>query len=304
MARSRLLPQGPRVNGPESSDSSRAVQANEPVIVAQGAGASSLRLADWVDVVDATAVSPAIVHAPHGGTTIPPWGRHEFVVSDGELGAELLAMTDHRVDEFARQGLRVAPASAVINRLSRFVVDVERFPGPEEEKNAVGMGVLYTHGSQRQLLRVVPEGTRGGYLAFFHAYSATLAELVTKALARHGRAVIIDVHSYHTLREPHELHGEEPRPPLCVGYEHFHMTSGLRAAVATAFGELDQGDNETFHGSYVPLTHYLHDARVQSVMLEIRRDQYMNEATGEVDDAAAGRIGQSLGALVAALNRA
>ena len=263
---------------------------------------SRISLEDWVEVVDETDRSPVIVHAPHGGLSIPDAVRGEFVVGDDELAAEVLALTDHRVDEFTRRALRDVPASAVIDRLSRFVVDVERFPGPEEEKNAVGMGVLYTHGTRRQLIRSIPDAERAGYMAFFDAYSATLTGLVDRALARHGRAVIIDVHSYPTHRQPHELHADEPRPQLCVGYDDFHMTPPLRAVVADAFADFEQGDNETFHGSYVPLPHYLQDARVQSVMLEIRRDQYMNETTGAADDDAVERIGRALAALVTHLN--
>lgn len=257
-----------------------------------------LKLSDWVTVNDRTGRSPVIIHAPHGGTSIPPESLDEFVISDAELDAEILALTDHAVDVFARAAVRKAGASAVINRLSRFVVDVERFPGPEEEKNSVGMGVLYTHGSQRQLVRSIPDEAVAGYLRFFDEYSASLARLVNRAIASHGRAIIVDVHSYHRAVLPHELHATEPRPELCVGYEPFHMDAELRAAVATCFADFEQGDNQTFHGSYVPLEHYRRDERVQSVMLEIRRDTYMDEATGQRDARQVKRIGAALASLV------
>lgn len=257
-----------------------------------------LRLRDWVKVVDDTERSPVIIHAPHGGTSIPEESRDEFVITDGELDAEILALTDHAVDAFARAALRQAGGSAVINRLSRFVVDVERFPGPEEEKNAVGMGVLYTHGSQRQLVRSIPAEAVASYMRFFDEYSSVLANLVNLAIARHGRAIIVDVHSYHRAVLPHELHASEPRPELCVGYEEFHIDAELRDAVATCFADFEQGDNQTFHGSYVPLEHYQRDKRVQSVMLEIRRDRYMDEVTGKRDARRVKAIGASLASLV------
>lgn len=265
-------------------------------------GPTALQLPDWVEVIDETARTPVIVHAPHGGTAIPESARSEFVGGAEAIAAEVLALTDHHVDEFTRRALRDAPASAVISRLSRMVVDVERFPGPAEEKNAVGQGVLYTHGSQRQRIRVIPEHARDGYMAFFDDYSATVTRLVEQALTVHGRAVIIDVHSYNTAPAPHELHTDDPRPELCVGYEDFHMSANLREAVAGAFADYQQGDNQTFHGAYVPLRHYQQDARVQSVMLELRRDQYMDESTGEIDGAAAERFGGSLAALLARLD--
>ena len=257
-----------------------------------------LQLRDWVKVVDGTMSSPVIIHAPHGGTSIPAESRKEFVVTDAELDAEILALTDHSVDDFARAAKRRAGGSVVINRLSRFVVDVERFPGPEEEKNAVGMGVLYTHGSQRQLVRSIPDEAVADYMRFFVEYSVLLARLVNRAIAAHGRAIIIDVHSYHRAVLPHELHVTEPRPELCVGYEEFHMSDELRGAVADCFAGFEQGDNQTFHGSYVPLEHYRRDARVQSVMLEIRRDMYMDEATGARNTKRVSDIGASLAALV------
>ncbi|MFC0673179.1 N-formylglutamate amidohydrolase [Brachybacterium hainanense] len=257
-----------------------------------------IEVEDWTEVRDRTGSSPVILHAPHGGIAVPAAVRGQFRLGETELAEEIRIMTDHGVDRLARIAATSTQASVMIDLLSRLVVDVERFPGPEEEKNAVGMGVLYTHGSQRQVIREVATGERAGLMAFFDAHSARMTQLVEQALARHGTAVIIDVHSYHTYPEPHELYTEEPRPPLCIGYEAPHMTPALRDMVAAAFAGFEQGDNQTFHGSYVPLPHYGRDARVQSVMLEIRRDQYMDERSGQMREAEVARLGAALSDLV------
>jgi hypothetical protein len=74
------------------------------------------------------------------------------------------------------------------------------------------------------------------------------------------------------------VHAGEPRPQLDVGTDETHTSPELLAAARDAFGDLKTGVNESFHGTYVPLRFYDEgDTRVQSVMLEIRRDVYMDE---------------------------
>ena len=248
-------------------------------------------------VVDATDVSPVILHAPHGSTRIPAIYRDQFSIDDDALARELLALTDHAVDRMVRGALEVTAASAVIAEVSRLVVDVERFPGDEEEMNAVGMGVLYTHGAWRDGIRTVPEAAGVQLLAHFAAYSRAIEQLVDRALDRHGRAVIVDVHSYPTRALPYELRADGERPPLCVGYDDRHTTVALREHVVEVFADLEQRDNEPFAGAYVPLKHFGCNPRVQAVMLEIRRDQYMDEATGLVDVAAVDALGSAIARL-------
>jgi len=192
----------------------------------------------------------------------------------------------------------VTGASAVINGLSRFAVDVERFPDDSEEMNAVGMGVLYTHGSRRQLIRRVAAGDGDPLLVYFAAYSDRFTALVDATLAVHGRAVIIDVHSYPEHELPYELYGGGFRAPLCVGSEPFHASAALLDTVAESFPNLEARANTPFAGAYVPLKHYQTDARVSSVMLEIRRDVYLTEATLEVKPAGFAALRESLQALV------
>ena len=62
---------------------------------------------------------------------------------------------------------------------------------------------------------------------------------------------------------------------------HFHpyhaALTDLVVAVVTDAG-LDHAENTPFAGTFVP-THHLGDPRVSSVMLEIRRDTYLDEDT-------------------------
>lgn len=252
------------------------------------------------EIVDATDRSPVILHAPHGSTRIPSNYRAHFTVDDAAVAREVAALTDHAVDRMVRRALETVDASAVIARVSRLVVDVERFDGEAEEMNAVGMGVLYTHGAWQDPIRWAPPSAREELMAHFEAYSAAMTRLVDQALERHGCAVILDVHSYPSRALPYELHATASRPPLCVGYDARHMTDALRSHVRDAFVELEQVDNEPFAGAYVPLKHFARDRRVHSVMLELRRDQYMDEQSGRIDGAAVGALGDAVARLAEA----
>jgi N-formylglutamate amidohydrolase len=240
----------------------------------------TLSLIDRFTVFDNSATSPVVLHAPHGSRFIPDDLLSTYLVDATELGRERDLMTDHFTDELVEAAVRASGASAIVNRLSRFVVDVERFPDEREEMLAVGMGAFYTHGSQGQRIRPDSVMTDPALREFFDAYSLAFTELVQRTVDAHGRAIIVDVHSYPVNSLPYEVHADEPRPQLDVGTDDTHTSAELLAAVRDAFDDLEIGINESFHGTYVPLRFYDEgDARVQSVMLEIRRDVYMDEAT-------------------------
>lgn len=240
--------------------------------------------------------SPVVLHAPHGSRYIPDQLRDTFTVTDAELNRELDLMTDHHTDELVQ---RISGASSVVNQLSRFVVDVERFPDEREEMLAVGMGAFYTHGTAGQAIRSASATTDPWLRAHFDAYSAAFTELVQGTVDRHGHAVIIDVHSYPSSPLPYELHAGEPRPQLDIGSDSRHTPPQLIDQVCAAFAGFETGVNESFHGSYVPLRFYeANDMRVTSVMLEIRRDGYLNEATLQRNEVGFDRLAHSLQRLV------
>ncbi|MER5585514.1 N-formylglutamate amidohydrolase [Streptomyces asoensis] len=229
------------------------------------------------------AASPVILHVPHSAREIPAEVRAGIVLDDGALERELDHITDAHTARIAEEAARRAGTAPwlFVNRLSRLVVDPERFPDEREEMGAVGMGAVYTrttHGGELRPRQTDPEPLVARY---FRPYARAMTDAVAERLAAVGRAVVVDVHSYPTEPLPYELHGEGPRPPVCLGTDAFHTPPELLAAARAAFGEVaDVGLDSPFSGTYVPLAHYGKDPRVSALMVEIRRDTYMSEPGG------------------------
>jgi len=247
--------------------------------------------------------SPVILHVPHSAREIPPAVRAGIVLDDAGLERELDHLTDAHTAEIADAAGRLAAVTPwrFVNRLSRLVVDPERFPDEREEMLAVGMGAVYTRTSHRAPLR--PADTDPGPLVerYFRPYARAMTEAVADRLAAAGRVVIIDVHSYPTAALPYELHGEGPRPPVCLGTDSFHTPPALLDAARDAFaGCGETGLDSPFGGAYVPLDFHGREPRVSALMVEIRRDTYMTEPGGPAGPGL-GRLAAALAALVDAV---
>ena len=78
--------------------------------------------------------SPLVVHVPHSATWLPEAERHDLLLDDAGLDAELRFMTDWHTDRIAFDALAGAGVAAVIfaNRASRLLIDPERLTGTEE----------------------------------------------------------------------------------------------------------------------------------------------------------------------------
>lgn len=232
--------------------------------------------------------SHVLIHVPHSSRTIPVWARPGLLLDDAGLSRELDAMTDSHTDLIARTANDVArkPATLLINGLSRLVVDPERFPDDREEMLAVGMGAVYTHGHDRQEIRALDEAAQRDLIdSVFTPYARRFADTVNAILHRHDRVLILDLHSYPARALPYELHADGPRRQVCLGTDSFHTPAQLLNRVCEAFAGFDVGINTPFAGTYVPMEHYLQDRRVQSLMVEIRRDTYLDESLSPLDDA-------------------
>ena len=249
------------------------------------------------ELIPGAAGSAVLLHVPHSSRRIPAAVRAGIVLDDAALERELDHLTDAHTAALAAgaaAGSLVAPWRFV-NGTSRLVVDPERFPDGREEMAAVGMGAVYTRTSHRAPLRAPDADPEPLLETYFHPYAAAMTAAVDGRLAAAGRVVLIDVHSYPTRPLPYELHGADARPPVCLGVDPRHTSPELLAAAERAFaGFGGTAVNTPFAGAYVPLKHYGRDERVQALMVEIRRDLYLEQEPG-------GDSGPGLGLLAAAL---
>ena len=223
-----------------------------------------------------------ILHIPHASRHIPSEERTLLLPDEAGLQLELLCMTDAWTDLL----LDGIPASVprITCPVSRLVVDVERFPDDAEEPMAArGMGAVYFRLSTGEPLRRENTAHREALMRrWYQPHHATLQEAVDAAMARHGRCLIIDMHSFNSAPLPHEPDQAPDRPELCLGFDAFHAPLDEAEAMALC-AELGFAGavNRPFAGSIVPAAHWQRTAAVQSVMIEVRRDLYMDEASGE-----------------------
>ncbi|MHB1018104.1 MAG: N-formylglutamate amidohydrolase [Coriobacteriia bacterium] len=226
--------------------------------------------------------APVIAHVPHASTVIGERPRGLIVLDDHALTAELARVTDWHVDELF-DWVRSYGGSLFVNQLSRLVFDPERFRDGDPAE-AVGQGVVYTRTSAGAPLAEITAEERAARIRdLYDPYHEGLTALVSSTLARFGVALILDCHSFPVEPLPTELHAEGSRPDICIGTDTFHTPQALADALKQAFraeGLMVHRDSP-FAGTLVPLEFLGKDPRVMSVMIEVRRDLYCDEATGE-----------------------
>ena len=193
-------------------------------------------------------------------------------------------MTDHYVDELF--ALPAGEATTICYETSRLVCDPERFEDDAlEPMAACGMGVVYTQTQDGAALRrEVAQGEREALLArFYRPHHERLTQAVAAQLTIAGACLIIDAHSFPRRPLPYELDQCSGRPKICLGTDPVHTPLWLEMAAYDAFAERFGSVivNKPFPGALVPQRFWRRDTRVRSLMVEVRRDVYMDEATGE-----------------------
>ena len=97
--------------------------------------------------------------------------------------------------------------------------------------------------------------------------------------------MIIELHSYPRLKLLYKT-SVGINPEICIGTDNFLTPDNLVSEITSIASKhnLDVALNTPFAWTLVPLKHYGKEPRVNSVMLEIRRDQYMDESNMVVDN--------------------
>jgi len=229
--------------------------------------------------------APVILHIPHASRVIPLDTRSAFVLSDEDLEAELIRMTDAYTDEL----FDLAPhlARKVVFPVSRLVVDPERFADDAEEPmSARGMGVVYAKTSTGQPLRrpITTEQRAALIERYYDPHHEELAGAVRDVLAKYSRCLVIDCHSFPSSPLPYEP--DQERPDICIGSDDFHTPEWLTESALDLFRQ--QGYrvilNRPYSGTIVPRPFYRTERAVCSIMVEVNRSLYMDEASGKLSE--------------------
>ena len=232
-----------------------------------------------------------ILHIPHTSTWITAVHCNDGVFLSNSYGAfmmglhaELLPMTDWYTDELFINGLGIP----VVAPVSRIICDTERFRDDEKEPMAkIGMGACYTKTHDLKFSYPWKDWHREWVLKNIYDVHHRFLELsVERALGEHGKALILDCHSFSPIPLPYEPDQNPDRPDICIGTDLFHTPSAL-SSLAMRFFE-DKGYsvrvNSPYCGTIVPLKHLGKDSRVMSLMVEVNRGLYLQPGTNEKND--------------------
>jgi len=221
-----------------------------------------------------------ITHIPHSSRTIPDDVRDQFIVSDEALKQQLDILTDHYTDE-----LFTVNHPEVVNLkfpVSRFVVDPERFDDDNQEPMAKqGQGVIYMKTTDlKPLRRSLQETERTALLnRYYRPHHQQLENLVEQALSAHGKALIIDGHSFPNKPLAVDLNQQANRPDICLGTDSFHTPQPLIDDCVELFSHagFSVEVNQPYSGTMVPLKYYGKDNRVSSILIEVNRRVYLRD---------------------------
>ena len=223
-----------------------------------------------------------VFHIPHASTVIPEEYLGHFLLTSEKLNEEILKMTDHYTDQLFE--LDGDTQKTLKFPVSRLLVDPERFVSDSEEvMSKVGMGCVYekTHNGEplKDASKIRDELIR----RYYQPHHERFTDMVDECLKLNSKCLIVDCHSFPKNPLPYELNQDPERAEICIGTDSFHTPRELIEGFVSAFSDngFSVSVNKPFSGAIVPMKFYQTEKRVQSIMIEIRRDLYMNEATGQ-----------------------
>ena len=226
-----------------------------------------------------------ILHIPHASTMIPEKYLESFHLSKEELCRELLLMTDHFTDELFACDFN--SFDYLKFPVSRLLVDPERFDSDEDEiMSKVGMGCIYERTHNGRKLKSAEKIREELIAKFYRPHHLKFETKVGSILDKSGLCLIIDCHSFPKLPLPYELHQEPERAEICIGTDEYHTPDWLLEFMTDNFKSegFSVVVDKPFSGSIVPAAYWKKTKAVSSVMIEVRRDLYMNESNGEKSD--------------------
>ena len=191
-----------------------------------------------------------ILHIPHAGTNTLGRDIEKFDIDE---------LTDWHTDK-----LFCHPNSdSLIQDVSRFVCDVERFPDDQEEMFKLGQGICYTKGTRNNDIVVIDKE----YIIenIYNKWHIELNKTVEKQLLYKSPIVVVDCHSFPD---------KKGYPDFCIGTTE-QTPNELVELVKLFLKDYDVKINYPYSGSMIP-TNYIGNKNVISIMIEVNKRLYMS----------------------------
>lgn len=218
-----------------------------------------------------------ILHIPHSSTHIPI--KDGYIATEDEIDKEILKLTDWHTDDLFWHPETIP----VIAPFSRIFCDVERFPEDKDEiMSQVGMGMLYEKMDNGMPLRTIDQALRKRiYDNFYRVHHSRLSRAVEEQLDTYGKCIIIDCHSFANTPFIRDRDQKIIRPQIDIGTDGYHTSRELLERSSQYFQSMGYSCDidRPYNGSIVPLEYYEKDKRVESIMIEVNRDLYLENGT-------------------------
>ncbi|MFU8832686.1 MAG: N-formylglutamate deformylase [Wenzhouxiangella sp.] len=232
------------------------------------------------------AVGPVLVSVPHAGTRVSEGSGRE------PAGWEALADTDWYVDRLVGFAPELG-AGLIIADYSRYVVDLNRPADDRPLYDQAGTGLVPTETFGGDALYVAGQQPDAQDRAdrverYWRPYHDALTSQLEAIRQRYGFAVLLDAHSI-ASQVPRLFDGR--LPDLNLGtFGGRSCADELQHEVTALLDETDAFShvvNGRFKGGYITRHYGRPEVGVHALQLEIAQACYMNELTGQWDDAQA-----------------
>ena len=128
-----------------------------------------------------------LFHVPHDGTTFPEELMESVCIPKEQFLSYHERMRDTGVLEMVPTAWRNS-GNTLYFPVSRLLCDVERFPGPEEPMERLGMGFCYERAYDGTRIKTVSAKLRRETLVWYHGHH----EKLNRACVEHPRFLLLD----------------------------------------------------------------------------------------------------------------
>jgi N-formylglutamate amidohydrolase len=121
---------------------------------------------------------------------------------------------------------------------------------------------------------------------YYFPHHNELIDKTQAALDKYSKVLILDIHSYPSRALPYELDKGQMRPQICIGTDNYHTPLALAESAAQAFNTrgFSTAFNTPFSGTLIPTPYWQNNENVMGMMIEIRRNLYMDESVFQLRD--------------------